>query len=649
MDSKRQSKLPDGLGKKIIQALKTQDPEVQTGQAAAQSTYQEVPVDPYAAHQPDANHGLETISHMDFGSQEMHYDEEPGPLEPTEFQPEMTSELPDLDGMTTTTDTPQYGSFAPIEEQMMSEETPMSIDYNEQSYDQPSYDQQSYDPQSFDPQRYEQQAQDDFNYNQQSYDDFSDDIQQFEDDSDVPEYQPPQLGYSQGRAYQEMQQQPALEEVDPPETEDYPQEFTEYQPYETQEYQEYTPQPAHASHAQANIGYNQYSYQEDDYNQQLEPEQYEPEPYQPHKQEMSTYDSYEPQEVQIGYPQQQMNQNQQWEEIPRRQEPQRTIDLDSIHPGVEPQYAKPQEPSKSPLDLDQYQPKDYNVSQERDPHITSPPVKPEPYKPDNRSYHEPQPEPRKHYAQDQSDHYRPRETHPEPYRPDDRGYRETHPEPYRPDDRGYRETHSEPYRPDDRGYRETHPEPYRPDDRGYNKHDDRSYHEPHRDSLRYDDRSYQESSRDYHRYDDRLYHDSSRDYHRYDDRSYNDMSRDRDFDPRRDERATRRRVELFNSNVETLIKLVSTLPPGVTRQTGAQIIRQTMEAMGISMSEVLSDAQGAQAKLQKYMKDNINKIEEQKQLIRQLEDDISYYQRRAKELDDLINLFIIADKDMRRL
>ena len=48
------------------------------------------------------------------------------------------------------------------------------------------------------------------------------------------------------------------------------------------------------------------------------------------------------------------------------------------------------------------------------------------------------------------------------------------------------------------------------------------------------------------------------------------------------------------SNVAVLKKLISQLPSGVTRQTGAQIIKQTMEALGISMKSVLQDAQAVQ-------------------------------------------------------
>ena len=45
------------------------------------------------------------------------------------------------------------------------------------------------------------------------------------------------------------------------------------------------------------------------------------------------------------------------------------------------------------------------------------------------------------------------------------------------------------------------------------------------------------------------------------------------------------------NNVAVLKKLIAKLPSGVTRQTGAMIIKQTMEALGISMRSVLQEAQ----------------------------------------------------------
>lgn len=99
----------------------------------------------------------------------------------------------------------------------------------------------------------------------------------------------------------------------------------------------------------------------------------------------------------------------------------------------------------------------------------------------------------------------------------------------------------------------------------------------------------------------------------------------------------------FSNNVRTLIRLVNDLPDGVTKQTGAQIIRLTMEAMGISMEDVLTEAQSAQSEMLDAVRANIKKIEEYKTVIRKLESDIKYYQGKANELSEIIDLFILSN------
>ena len=98
----------------------------------------------------------------------------------------------------------------------------------------------------------------------------------------------------------------------------------------------------------------------------------------------------------------------------------------------------------------------------------------------------------------------------------------------------------------------------------------------------------------------------------------------------------------YTNNVRTLITLVNNLPEGVTKQTGAQIIRLTMEAMGIAMEEVLSEAQAAQSEMLEAVRGNIKKIEEYKTVIRKLESDIKHYQGKANELSEIIDLFILS-------
>ena len=99
----------------------------------------------------------------------------------------------------------------------------------------------------------------------------------------------------------------------------------------------------------------------------------------------------------------------------------------------------------------------------------------------------------------------------------------------------------------------------------------------------------------------------------------------------------------FSGNVKTLIRLVNELPEGVTKQTGAQIIRLTMEAMGISMEDVLTEAQSAQSEMLDAVRANIKKIEEYKTVIRKLETDIKYFQGKANELSEIIDLFILSN------
>ncbi|MCX5920837.1 MAG: hypothetical protein NTW61_05905 [Candidatus Melainabacteria bacterium] len=99
----------------------------------------------------------------------------------------------------------------------------------------------------------------------------------------------------------------------------------------------------------------------------------------------------------------------------------------------------------------------------------------------------------------------------------------------------------------------------------------------------------------------------------------------------------------LSSNVKTLIRLVNELPEGVTKQTGACIIRLTMEAMGIAMEEVLGEGQNSQSELLENVRVNIKKIEEYKTVIRKLETDIKYFQGRANELSEIIDLFILSN------
>ena len=94
------------------------------------------------------------------------------------------------------------------------------------------------------------------------------------------------------------------------------------------------------------------------------------------------------------------------------------------------------------------------------------------------------------------------------------------------------------------------------------------------------------------------------------------------------------------ANIAVLKKLISQLPSGVSRHTGAQIIKQTMEALGISMKSVLQDAQQVQEGLKVSARECQGTIQEYKKQILSLEKQSQNYQKQYSALNDLISLFI---------
>ncbi len=94
------------------------------------------------------------------------------------------------------------------------------------------------------------------------------------------------------------------------------------------------------------------------------------------------------------------------------------------------------------------------------------------------------------------------------------------------------------------------------------------------------------------------------------------------------------------ANIVVLKKLISQLPSGVSRHTGAQIIKQTMEALGISMKSVLQDAQQVQESLKISARECQGTIQEYKKQILNLEKQSQNYQKQYSALNDLISLFI---------
>ncbi len=97
-------------------------------------------------------------------------------------------------------------------------------------------------------------------------------------------------------------------------------------------------------------------------------------------------------------------------------------------------------------------------------------------------------------------------------------------------------------------------------------------------------------------------------------------------------------------NVSVLKNLISTLPVGVTKQTGAQIIRQTLEAMGLPMNTVLKEAQEVQEQLTSSTRECMLKIQEYKTNILQLEQSVQEYQRNVTQINDLVSLFLLTDR-----
>lgn len=93
-------------------------------------------------------------------------------------------------------------------------------------------------------------------------------------------------------------------------------------------------------------------------------------------------------------------------------------------------------------------------------------------------------------------------------------------------------------------------------------------------------------------------------------------------------------------NVAVLKQLITKLPSGVTKQTGAQIIKQTMEALGISMTGVLQEAQQVQESLNQSVRDCQTNILEYKKQISMLETQAQKYQRQFATVNDIISLFI---------
>ena len=98
--------------------------------------------------------------------------------------------------------------------------------------------------------------------------------------------------------------------------------------------------------------------------------------------------------------------------------------------------------------------------------------------------------------------------------------------------------------------------------------------------------------------------------------------------------------ETKTDNVKVLSDLINKLPAGISKQTGAQIIRQTMEALGISMKTVLEEAQQIQEQISRSSNNCINSIQEYKKQILAMEKQVQTYHKQYNALNELISLFV---------
>lgn len=102
---------------------------------------------------------------------------------------------------------------------------------------------------------------------------------------------------------------------------------------------------------------------------------------------------------------------------------------------------------------------------------------------------------------------------------------------------------------------------------------------------------------------------------------------------------------VLSENITKLMTLVNDLPESIEKKSGALIIKQTMEAMGVSMKTLMIEAKQVQENINGNIRTCMGDIEEAKNTIKQLEDQIVSYKNLSNELNDLIGLFIVSDKD----
>ena len=112
------------------------------------------------------------------------------------------------------------------------------------------------------------------------------------------------------------------------------------------------------------------------------------------------------------------------------------------------------------------------------------------------------------------------------------------------------------------------------------------------------------------------------------------------FQPQPQTQNYTREPELKMDNVKVLSNLINQLPAGISKQTGAQIIKQTMEALGISMKTVLTEAQQIQEKISMSSNECLSSIQEYKKQILAMEKQVQQYHKQYNALNELISLFV---------
>ena len=96
----------------------------------------------------------------------------------------------------------------------------------------------------------------------------------------------------------------------------------------------------------------------------------------------------------------------------------------------------------------------------------------------------------------------------------------------------------------------------------------------------------------------------------------------------------------YPANVAVLKQLIAKLPTGVSKQTGAIIIKQTMEALGIPMQSVIQEARQIQESLNNNARECQANIVDYRKQISILEAKSQQYVRLSAEMNDIISLFV---------